>query len=140
MELYIEFVKQEWMLFAALAVIIALLLQNMLLGGSKNNIGPLQVTELINREDAVVVDVRPIADFGQGHIIGALNIPSSALKNQLKQLEKKKQTPVIVACRSGSQSAAACKTLSSAGFEKVYNLKGGMMAWSSDGLPVSRKK
>ncbi|MEJ1296729.1 MAG: rhodanese-like domain-containing protein [Candidatus Sedimenticola sp. (ex Thyasira tokunagai)] len=140
MELYIEFIKQEWMLFASLAAISALLIQNLLTGGAKNNVEPIAATEMINREDAVVVDVRPINDFSQGHVIGALNIPLGSLKNQLGQLEKQKQKPVIVACRSGSQSAAACKQLSSAGFESVYNLKGGMMAWSSANLPISRKK
>ncbi|MES9900447.1 MAG: rhodanese-like domain-containing protein [Sedimenticola sp.] len=139
MELYIEFIKQEWMLFASLLAISALLIQNLLTGGAKNNVEPIAATEMINREDAVVVDVRPINDFSQGHVIGALNIPLGSLKNQLGQLEKQKQKPVIVACRSGSQSAGACKQLSSAGFENVYNLKGGMMAWSSANLPISRK-
>ncbi|MES9856939.1 MAG: rhodanese-like domain-containing protein [Sedimenticola sp.] len=140
MELYIEFIKQEWILFASLAAVCGLLIQNLLSGGAKNNLEPSAATEMINHEDAVVVDVRPINDFSQGHIIGALNIPLGSLKNQLGQLGKKKQKPVIVSCRSGSQSATACKQLSSAGFENVYNLKGGMMAWSSAGLPISRKK
>ncbi len=127
MELYIEFITKEWMLFAALALTRRLLIHNLLSGGAKNNVEPSQATEMINRQDAVVVDIRPINDFGQGHIIAAINIPAGSLKNQIGTLEKHKQKPLIIACRSGSQSVAACKQLSSAGFESVYNLKGGMM-------------
>ena len=95
---------------------------------------------LINREDGVVVDVRPMADYSQGHIINSINIPANSLKTQLNRLEKYKQKPIIVACRSGAQSSAACKQLQKAGFEKVFNLQGGILAWQNANLPISRKK
>jgi rhodanese-related sulfurtransferase len=88
---------------------------------------------------SALVDVRPIADFNNGHIVGAINIPTTALKNQIKQVAKYKGRPIIVVCRSGAQSSAACKVLQDGGIEPVYNLRGGMLAWQSDGLPVSKK-
>lgn len=140
MEQLFEFAGNHLALVAALAVILFLFAQNILADvGGKGAITPQQATELINRKDAIVVDVRPISDFSKAHIINAINIPLSSIKNQLNQLEKHKDTPVIVSCRSGAQSAGACKILTTSGFAEVYNLKGGIMAWQSASLPVSRK-
>ncbi len=140
MQQLIEFITNHVFLFSALVIVLVLIVQNLMAsGGGKHTVPPLKATEMINREDAVVVDVRPIADFNNGHIINAINIPTSALKNQLKQLEKHKGKPIIVVCRSGAQSQAACKTIREAGIEPVYNLQGGMMAWQNDSLPISKK-
>lgn len=140
MEQLIEFAGNHLALVAALVVILFLLTQNILADmGGKGAITPQQATEFINRKDAIVVDVRPIADFSKAHIINSINIPSSSLKSQLTQLDKHKDSPIIVACRSGAQSSVACKTLTSNGFEEVYNLKGGILAWQNANLPVSRK-
>ncbi|MES9964727.1 MAG: rhodanese-like domain-containing protein [Candidatus Sedimenticola sp. 20ELBAFRAG] len=140
MQQLIEFAGNHLMLVVALFAVLALLIQNLMASSGKFSVQPAGATELINREDAVVVDVRPMNDFANGHIINALNIPTNALKNQLSQLEKDKDKPIIVACRSGAQSSAACRMLRKEGFEKVYNLHGGMLAWENAKLPVSRKK
>ncbi len=142
MEQIVEFAGNHLVLVAALVVTLFLLIQNFLADmGGKGTVTPQEATELINRKDAVVVDVRPIGDFSNSHIINSINIPSSSLKNQLTQLEKYKDkgVPIIVACRSGAQSSVACSTLTKNGFEEVYNLKGGILAWQSANLPVSRK-
>jgi rhodanese-related sulfurtransferase len=135
----IEFVVNHWMLFAALAAIVALLIYNLILGG-KGSIDPLGATELINHRDAIVVDVRPAADFAKGHIINAQNIPMNGFKNQIGSLHKHKEKPIVVSCRSGSQSSAACQQLRKDGFGEVYNLRGGILAWQSANLPLTRKK
>jgi len=135
----IEFAVNHWMLFAALAVILALLVHNLILGG-KGSIDPQGATELINHRDAIVVDVRPAADFATGHIINAQNIPMNGFKNQIGSLHKHKEKPIIVSCRSGSQSSAACQQLRKEGFTEVYNLRGGILAWQSANLPLTRKR
>ncbi len=140
MEQLIEFATNNIYLFIALAVVSALLAHNLISGMDKALIAPQQATELINREDAVVVDVRPMSDYSSGHIINAINIPMNGFNNQLNLLEKHKGKPVIVTCRSGAQSSAAARQLKKAGFEKVFNLKGGILAWQNANLPVSRKK
>lgn len=134
-----EFIGNHWMLFLALVVILGLLTHN-LITGDKGAIDPLAATELINRQDATVVDVRPVADFAQGHIINAINIPINGFRNQTAILNKHKDHPVIVTCRSGSQSQIACAILRQAGFTQVYNLRGGMIAWQNANLPLTRKK
>lgn len=135
----IEFLGNHWHLFVALAVILALLVHNLVMGG-KGTVDPVGATDLINRREAVVVDVRPTADFAQGHIINAINIPMNGLKNQVGSLHKHKDKPIVVNCRSGSQSAAACQQLRKEGFAEVYNLRGGILAWQSSDLPLTRKR
>ncbi|NEV63423.1 rhodanese-like domain-containing protein [Thiorhodococcus minor] len=135
----VEFVGNHWLLFLALVVVLGLLTYNLIVG-SKGSVGPLEATELVNHRDAVVIDVRPAADFTKGHIINALNLPMNGFKNQMATLGKYKGRPIIVNCRSGSQSSVACSQLRKAGFEEVYNLQGGIMAWEAASLPLTRKK
>jgi rhodanese-related sulfurtransferase len=135
----IEFVGNHWALFAALLVIVGLLAYNLIMG-EKGSVAPLAATEMINRRDAVVVDVRPAADFAQGHIINAINIPMNGFKNQVGVLHKHKDKPIVVACRSGSQSSVACRQLRKEGFPEVYNLRGDVLAWQNASLPLTRKK
>ncbi len=140
MQQLIEFVTNHILLFSGLVIILVLIAQNLIAGfGGKLSLAPMQATQLINREDAVVIDVRPLSDFNNGHIVNAINIPNTALKNQINMVQKHKGKPIIVACRSGAQSSAACKVLRDAGIEPVYNLQGGMLAWQNDSLPISKK-
>jgi rhodanese-related sulfurtransferase len=137
--MFIEFIGNNWLLFVALAVIVALLTHNLIVG-SKGSVDPLGATEMINHQQAVIVDVRPTADFSKGHIINAINIPFNGFKSQIGTLQKHKGRPIIINCRSGSQSAMACQQLRKEGFEDVHNLRGGIMAWEAAGLPLTRKK
>jgi rhodanese-related sulfurtransferase len=135
----LEFVGNHWYLFLALVVILGLLIHNLTLG-DRGSIDPLGATEMINHRDAAVIDVRPAADFAKGHIINAVNIPLNGFKNQSAVLAKYKGKPIIINCRSGSQSATACNQLRKEGFEDVYNLKGGILSWQAANLPLTRKK
>jgi rhodanese-related sulfurtransferase len=135
----IEFVGNHWVLFAALAAILALLAHNFLLAG-KGSVDPVAATNLINHKDALVVDVRPAADFAKGHIINSINIPMNGFKKQIGTLQKHKDRPILIACRSGSQSSMACSQLRKEGFADVHNLRGGVLAWESDNRPLSKKK
>jgi rhodanese-related sulfurtransferase len=135
----IEFTMNHWVLVLSFFLVGALLIYN-LLQGNKGSLDAIGATDLINHQDAVVVDVRPAADYQKGHIINAINIPSNGFANQVNSLNKYKDRPIIVSCRSGSQSQAACQQLRKAGFEKVFNLHGGILAWQSASLPLTRKK
>jgi rhodanese-related sulfurtransferase len=135
----IDFAMNHWMILTAFVLIAAYLVYS-LLQGDKGSVDPMAATEMINHQQAVVVDVRPSADFHKGHIINAISIPSNGFANQIGTLSKHKDKPIIVSCRSGAQSASACQQLRKAGFEQVYNLKGGLLAWQSASLPISRKK
>ncbi len=94
---------------------------------------------MINREQAIVLDVREPAEIKKGKILDALTIPLAKLEQQINKLEKYRGNPVVVVCQSGSRSSRACKILRKHGFEAVYNMQGGIMAWSSANLPLSKK-
>lgn len=136
-----EFVVANWELFLALVVILALLFSNLFgerLRGYQS-VDPNSAVNLINHEDALYLDVRTDAEISDGRVINSLHIPLAALKSRLGELEKHRERPIVVGCRSGHRSGVACGQLRKAGFEKVYNLKGGILAWRSANLPVSRK-
>ncbi len=99
---------------------------------------PPQATHLINREDALVIDVREAAEYGTGHVLGAKNIPLARVAAAGADLAKRKERPVIVYCETGNRSASAAAMLRKQGFARVFNLAGGMKAWQDAGLPVEK--
>ena len=94
--------------------------------------------QLINREDALVVDVRDSGDYAAGHILGAKNLPLAKLDASGAELAKKKERPVIVYCDGSERSAKALAALKRHGFTRVANLSGGLAAWQQAGLPVEK--
>jgi rhodanese-related sulfurtransferase len=115
----------------------------MLLGGGElfgrlsgiKQIGPQEAVMLFNHEEALMLDVREQSEWVDGHIAKAKHIPLGKLKDRLSELEKFKSKPIIAVCRSGNRSGSACGTLRKAGFENLFNLAGGMVAWEQAGLP-----
>lgn len=103
------------------------------------SISPMQATLLINREDAVVVDVREPGEYSKGHIPNSRHIPLAQLDKRLPELDRFKDRPVIVNCQSGNRAFSACSALRKAGFAKVFNLDGGVSAWEQAGLPLTNK-
>lgn len=103
-------------------------------------IGPAQVTDLINRENALVVDIRALADFEKGHIVGARHMVLSQFDPENKALAKVKDLPVVLVCRTGITVAGAAKRLVKAGFSRVHVLDGGIAAWQQADLPLARGK
>lgn len=99
---------------------------------------PAQLTDLINRENALLVDLSPAADFEKGHIAGARNIAPSQFDPESKQLARARDLPVVVACRTGQASLAAAARLRKAGFTRVHWLDGGVAAWQQADLPLVR--
>jgi rhodanese-related sulfurtransferase len=141
MDKLLEFAAHHWILVSALVAVIVLLINSSLkdmLGGS-GSVSPVEATQLINHSNAVMIDVREDKEFAEGHIINAIHIPLASLNDRLRELEKYKAKHLIVSCRSGSRSASACNTLRKAGFENVSNLKGGVLAWQSASLPLTKK-
>ena len=139
MEQVLEFAGNHTLLVGAFLAVFAALIWNLVTDpGGKNAVDPLGATSMINHEDAVVLDVRSMAEYKQGHIVNAINVPMNGLANNLKQLEKHRDKPIVAVCRSGSRSGAACNVLRKNGFENVKNLRGGMLAWENANLPVKR--
>jgi rhodanese-related sulfurtransferase len=133
-----DFIQQNIMWVMAAVVSGAMLISSFVRGGGKG-ISITDATLLINREDALVIDVRETQEWSSGHIPNARHIALGQLDKHLSELEKFKDKPVIVCCASGNRSSTACGTLKKAGFERVFNLSGGIGAWTGAGLPVSTK-
>jgi rhodanese-related sulfurtransferase len=97
---------------------------------------PAELTSLINRENALVVDLSAINDFEKGHIAGSKNVQPSQFDPESKLVASAKSLPVVLVCRTGQASASAAKRLKKAGFEQVYWLDGGIAAWQQADLPL----
>ncbi|HMM47008.1 MAG TPA: rhodanese-like domain-containing protein [Thiobacillaceae bacterium] len=135
-----QFLQANWLLLA-LALISGIMLLWSFVGGSISGVeqaDTLKATRLYN-DDALVLDVREDKEYTAGHIPKAKHIPLGELKRRLAELEKFKDKPILVTCRSGSRSAHACRTLKKAGFQTVYNQAGGIIAWERANLPVTTK-
>ena len=132
-----EFIQQNisWVMLAVVSG--GMLLWPMLRG--PGGISVAEATTLINREDGIVLDVREANEWSAGHIPNARHIALGQLAGRLSELDKFKGKPLVVCCASGNRSSSACGALRKAGFERVYNLAGGIGAWSEAGLPVTTK-
>ncbi len=138
MDQYIEFASNHYLLVLALAAVSFLLIQDLLESSfsSFKKISPMIAVTKMNSEDTVVIDVREPHEYIKGHIENSINVPLGKFDEQISSLEKYKDKTVIVVCQSGTRSVPACKSLTRAGFEKVYNITGGMQSWEENKLPV----
>jgi rhodanese-related sulfurtransferase len=134
-----EFVEQN-MIWVALAFVSGgMLLWPMVSGGGVENLTPSQATLLMNREDALVLDVRETGEWSSGHITGARHITLAQLEKRMSEIDKFKDRPIIVVCATGNRSSSACGQLKKRGFEKVFSLGGGISGWSEANLPLTKK-
>lgn len=137
----ITFATNHPFLVAAFFMVCALLVMNLLgdrLRGYQS-VPPAEATRLINHSDAVVIDVREDNEYQQGHIVNSVHIPLGYFKDRMNELDKHRSKPIIVGCRSGHRSGHACAMLKKAGYEQVFNLSGGVMAWQNANLPLTKK-
>jgi len=135
MALFIEFIIQQWILFAALASVLLMLFFHES-RKSGPSLSPQQAINMVNGEDGLFLDLREVADFSSGHIVDALNIPASKLAARMAELEKHRDKPIVLVCKMGQTTGNAGKQLRAEGFEKVYRMSGGMMEWSNLQLPA----
>ncbi len=133
----VEFIKNNIMLIAVAAVSGTMLLWPYLRRSSGGPwVGTLQATQMMNREDALVLDVREPTEYAAGHMPGAKNVPLASVEARAGEFDKHKAKPVIVMCESGTRSSKAAGILRARGFANVVNLSGGLPAWQQAGLPV----
>ena len=100
---------------------------------------PAAAVQLMNNEDVIVLDVREPTETAAGKISKAIQIPVGAVTKRVRELEKHKDKTLLVYCKTGSRAGIACKELSKNGFDKVYSLNGGILAWQDAHLPISKK-
>lgn len=134
-----DFIEQNLMWIGLAAASGGMLLWQTFNSAGVNSISVNEATLLINRQDALILDVRETAEWSAGHIPNSRHIALGHLEKRLSEIEKHKDKPVIVICASGNRSGTGCRLLRKAGFQQVNNLAGGIGAWGDAGLPMTKK-
>jgi rhodanese-related sulfurtransferase len=131
------FIQHHLLLNIALVVILFILMVIEFIKQKRSaaSASPAQVTQLINRVNANVVDIRSTTLFAEGHIIGALSVPIAELTEGSKKLEKLRAQPLVIVCATGLESTRAADLLMKQGFD-VRILAGGLRAWREADMPL----
>lgn len=138
MDRLFEFVVNHYILVSLfVAFLVAILILESRRGGAK--ISAQGAVNLINKDEAIVVDIRDRKEFGEGRITGSVNIPLNSLKSRVAELNKFKDKQIIVADKMGQHSAMAVKQLNAEGFSNVLRLNGGIADWKASNLPLVKK-
>jgi len=136
------FVIKHWPLAGAFVLVLILIFveeaKSKQAGGDK--LTPAGATHLINREEAVVVDLRDVNAFRDGHIVNAKNFPLADFDRMKEKLEAFRDRPIILVDAMGLKTASVVITLKKSGFQKVVSLKGGIDAWKSASMPIVKGK
>ena len=137
----LEFFHHHTLLFAAFGALLVVFVANEVHGAVTGGVrlGPMQAVRLINDREAVVIDVRSVADYKKGHLMGAVNIPLAKLEERAGELGKDKGKPLLVYCALGSSAGEAAQRLRKLGFGEVYPLRGGINNWLGSNLPVTAR-
>lgn len=135
----LEFLSNHWPLTAAFVVLLILLVASELRNrmGSAQKVTPSEATRLINKEDALVIDLRDELAYKKGHIITAKHMLPTQLLADTKLAQDK---PILLTCQSGYQSPGVGRQLRQKGFQQVYYLGGGIDNWLGAGLLLTKGK
>jgi len=141
MEEYTSFIQENLLIVGGLLVVVFLIIKTEIsrLTRKYKQLNVNEAVQLMNRDETVVVDVRDVKEVSQSRgLNGAKHIPLGSLAQRMSELNKHKDQPILVYCRSGNRSSHACEQLTKNGFEDVSNLSGGIMAWESANLPMTK--
>jgi rhodanese-related sulfurtransferase len=140
MDRFIEFATKEWSLFLAAALILAMLSHSLYRDITKKHkkIIPARAVALMNSNDVTVIDVRETKEFNEGHIGESRHIPLDKITDRAGELEKFKDKPILITCKTGARSDLACIKLSKLGFTDLYSLDTGIDGWLEANLPISK--
>jgi rhodanese-related sulfurtransferase len=135
LEQILEFVVNHWLLTSIWVVLFILLMRN---EGARGGaaLSTAQVTQLINKENAKVVDIRAKDEFKTGHLPDAINIPAKDMPKRMTELDAFKDVPIILICKTGTTAGATGSLLTKAGFTKLNKLRGGILEWQGSNLPL----
>jgi len=141
MDIYLEFISNHGILFIALLIVLILLAQTVFSDLTRKHklISPSAAINLINREDAVIIDTRNEGEFNGGHINDAVLIPLPEIKDNTDKFNKYEGRPILFYCKTGMRSDEACKILVKQGFTDLYTLSGGVQAWEDAKMPLVKK-
>ena len=134
---FFSFIEHAWIYFLFLAVLLlALYFTESKKAGV--SVSTQEATRLMNKDNALVLDIREEKEFKTGHIIGSVSFPATETEKRIQELEKFKDRQIIIVCKLGHSSGSITKRLSSMGFSKVVRLSGGINEWQASSLPLKR--
>ncbi len=139
MERLIEYTHHHpWLAAAlALAAIVVVLYEIRLHSETKASVSPQDMVRLMN-QGALLIDLRPPEQYTAGHVGGARQMNGEQILKAGDTLKKYKEKAVIVYDDTGSLGASAVRQLAAQGFTKAFNLRGGLVAWRNENLPLTR--
>jgi len=142
MQQFLEFIGNHPLLAGLFAVVLAawIAYEVTRLMRKWNELDTLSAVRLINRDDALVLDVSNSTDYAKGHIVGARHMPPSRIESGNQELLKAKDRPVLIYCKNGQVSPQMANRMVKLGFSNVNVLSGGLAQWASDQQPISRQK
>ena len=133
-----KFIVDNWMLILIALSSGAMLAWPMLRGANGGSLSAQGAVQLINRQRAVVVDVREPDEFAAGHVTGAKNVPLDQLEQKLTAAVKNKSLPLLLICASGARAQRAVATAKKLGYEQAQAVAGGLKSWKEANLPVEK--
>ncbi|MEK9650460.1 MAG: rhodanese-like domain-containing protein [Gammaproteobacteria bacterium] len=132
------FVFDNWYLSLPFFIFLILYFSAEMKRGGKR-LSCIELTHAVNKDNAVLVDVRDREDFEKGHITNAINIPYKDFDQRLEELNKYQDSSIITICAMGRNAALSAEKLQKQGFKKTYVLKGGLSSWLQESLPLVNK-
>ena len=139
MEQLLEFAGDNLLLSGAFVVVLLILIATEINRATRKfrELSTQEAIQRMNREDVVILDVSGSADFGKGHILGAVNMPPSRIESGNQELVKWKDRPILICCKNGQVSPQMAGRLTGMGFTDVAVLRGGLAQWKADNQPVT---
>jgi rhodanese-related sulfurtransferase len=90
---------------------------------------------IVSGDDVLLVDIRTPAEIAQGAIPDAMQLPMHLIPIRINELPKDRD--LVLYCRSGARSYQACAYMMQQGYDRVLNLRGGIIAWARHGYPIT---
>lgn len=133
-----KFIVDNWMLILIALSSGGMLAWPMVRGANAGSLTAQGAVQLINRERAVVVDVREPEEFAAGHVTGAKNVPLGQLEQKLQSAVKNKSLPLLLVCATGARAQRAVATAKKLGYEQAQAVAGGLKSWKDANLPLEK--
>lgn len=139
MDRLVEYIGNHVWLVLGTAVALALVIvyEVRTRASSFASLSPQEAIRFMN-QGALVLDLRKVEEFREGHLSGARHLPSDQILTAGETHKKYREKPVLVYCGSGSVGAAAARQLAAQGFTKAFNLRGGLETWRTENLPLTK--
>lgn len=133
-----KFIVDNWMLILIAVSSGAMLAWPLIRGNGGGSLTAQGAVQLINRERAVMIDVRDAAEYAAGHATGARNVPLDQLEQKLAGTVKNKSVPVLLMCATGARAQRALATAKKLGYEQAQVVGGGLKSWKEANLPIEK--